>query len=375
MLLEFKQDPIRNFGKAVKHEVRMFSRAARKKSTWRRATKKSIDKDTVILADESGMIDLLTMYPFLTEIDRRGASTIFTGDRAQIQPVGPGNPLDHINVRVGTQELKQNWRQTAEEAKAALYVREGNAKDSLQIYADKGDLVVSGDRSNVIKKLVGDWFVQSRSDPSHSVVIAQTNREVDLLNGLCQAARIKDGQLPGAARDINGRSFHQGDRVIFRKTDSLLGVKNGYRGTILSMGKDGSLTVKLDGNPKPVSWNDRLKQGFLNSSKLDKSLIKITPNQAANLDLRLGYASTTHSYQGSQADYVFVLLGGKNQDKHLSYVQLSRSVKKSRLYVDRMHAGPELTSIIATMNKENTKQNIFSQQPTHEHKHKRGTET
>ncbi len=373
-LREFESSKLQEAWKSTKHQVRMFARAARKKSTWSQTKRQTIDKNTVVLADESGMIDLLMMHPLLTEVERRKASIVFIGDGAQLQPVGPGNPLLHINAKVDVQELKTNWRQTAEEAKAALQVREGDAQQALKTYADKGDLVITKERNDAIKKLISDWAEQSIKDPANSVVIAQTNKEVDLLNRLCQEERSKAGLIYGRGIEVNGRKFHRGDRVIFRGTDGLIGVKNGYRGSVISIGDDGSLTIKIDGKPSEVTWKERLRNGLLTVPN-DKSLIKITDKQAAKVDLRLGYSSTTHSYQGSQADYVFVLLGGKHQDRNLSYVQLSRSVQQSRLYVDRAHAGPELKSIIAVMNKQNTKENVHAVTPRLELKLERKLES
>ena len=356
-------------GQAVgsfKHHLRMFARAARRKSTWKQKEQHTkIDANTIILADESGMIDLSTMYPFLTEIERRKANVLFMGDQAQLSAVGPGNPMAHIDARVLVGELKHNWRQTEVEAKAALSVREGDSTEALKVYAEKGDLVLAKTRNDIIQRLVADWAEVAVKTPKDAVVLTQTNPEVSLLNRLCQYQRLKDKVLIGNPIEANGYSFYRKDRIIFRATDNRLGVKNGYRGEVISISEDGSLTIKIDGKAHSPTLRERLKVGLLNGVP-DKSLIKVTPQQATELDLRLGYASTTHSYQGSQTDRVFVLLGGKNQDRKISYVQLSRSTCQSRLYIDRPHAGPELSAIIKSMDALTVKQNVREAKPTHE---------
>ncbi len=371
LLREFTLPRERKLAASLKHHARMVARAARKKSTWKQKQRpQEIDSNVVLLPDESGMIDLLTMHPFLKEANLRNASVLFMGDQAQLAPVGPGNPMVHVDAHVLAGELKQNWRQTEVEAEASLAVREGNSAEALKRYADKGDLVIAKTREDVVKRIVSDWAEVARMNPKDAVVLAQTNREVAFLNRLCQSERLKHRAIGGSSIEANGYSFYRKDRVIFRGTDKLLGVKNGHRGEVISIGEDGSLLIKIDGKTHAPTLRERLKTGLLNRVS-DRSLVKLTAAHAAKLDLRLGYASTTHSYQGSQTDRVFVLLGGKYQDRRISYVQLSRSTFRARLYVDRPHAGPELSSIIKSMDEATIKQNVRDVSPAHELEHKR----
>lgn len=370
LLQEFKKSPTQDVAKSLKHHAKMFARAVRKKKTWKRQKKQrlTVDENTVFFPDESGMIDLLTMHPFLKEVDRCKANVVFIGDqRAQLSPVGPGNPTEIIDAQALVGELKHNWRQTEVEAKAALRVREGNSAEALQMYQDKGDLIVAKDREALVRRAVEDWAVQAAKTPKHAIILAQTNAEIATLNQFCQQERIKSGEIGGSSLKVNGVSIHKGERVIFRKTDNLVGIKNGHRGEVIRIGDDGSLLVKIDGREHVPTFKERLKAGLLTRQE-DKSLIKLSAEQAAKLDIRLGYASTTHSYQGSQADHVFVLLGGRFQDRRISYVQLSRSTARTRLYVDRPHAGPELSSIIKAMDKQTVKQNVNDISPKLEQK-------
>ena len=345
-----------------KHLLKMLARAARKKPTWKRRQYEKIDENTVILVDESGMIDLAMMHPFLKEVERRRAKVVFIGDQAQLSPIGPGNPMAHIDASSLVGELKHNWRQTQVEAKASLMVREGNSAEALKVYQDKGDLIVAKDRAESVKRTVEDWSVQAASTPKHAIILAQTNAEIKTLNHLCQQARIRSGAIGGSSLKVNGSTFHKGDRLIFRKTNNFFGIKNGHRGEVIRIGDDGSLLIKIDGRGQVPTYRERLKAGLLRRPE-DKSLIKISAELAAKLDIRLGYASTTYSYQGSQADHVFVLLGGRAQDRNMSYVQLSRSTARTRLYVDRPHAGPEFSSIIKSKDELKVKQNVQDTKP------------
>lgn len=365
LLHEFKKKPAQAISNGLTHHAKMLGRAARKKKTWKKekAEPLKVDENMVFFPDESGMIDLLTMHPFLKELDRCKASVLFVGDpKAQLTPVGPGNPTELIDAQTLVGELKHNWRQTEVEAKAALHVREGNSAEALKVYEEKGDLIVTKDRDALVKRTVEDWAEQAAKTPKHAIILAQTNAEIATLNQLCQQERIKSGAIGGSSLNVNGVSFHKGERVIFRNTDNLLGIKNGHRGEVIRIGDDGSLLIKIDGKEHVPTLKERLKAGLLNRPE-DKSLVKLSAEQAAKLDIRLGYASTTHSYQGSQADHVFVVLGGRFQDRRISYVQLSRSTARARLYVDRPHAGPELSSIIKAMDKQTVKQNVSEISP------------
>ena len=58
---------------------------------------------------------------------------------------------------------------------------------------------------------------------------------------------------------------------------------------------------------------------------------------------------TTHKAQGATIPCVYVLLGGSLQDRHLSYVQLTRASESTRLYVDKHHAGTGQRQLVKDM--------------------------
>lgn len=353
-------------GKATYHHLKMYARAVQGKKTWARNPRTRIRKNDTILLDEVSMVDTSQLHPLIKEIERVGAQLICIGDTTQLPPIGPGNPLEHINARVEVATLQHNWRQTPAEAQAALMLRQGKADEALKIYAAKGDLVVATDRLSTVKHLLRDWADEGSKRPEDEVILAQTNHEVELLNRLCQAERLKRGELSGQPITINDRHIYKRDRVVFRATDSSLGIKNGYRGTVIAIGRDGSLTVRVDQLNPGVDASLLLVSAF-GQGKSPRHFIKLAPKQAVKLDMRLGYASTTHSFQGSQTARVHILLGGKNQNLSMSYVQLTRAQGRGRLYVDRAHAGPELSSIIDAMNQRVEKKNIYEHRQTHTH--------
>ena len=97
------------------------------------------------------------------------------------------------------------------------------------------------------------------------------------------------------------------DRVVFTRNDPGLGVFNGDLGAVVSVSHK-SVAVRLDRGPT----------------------LKVDPE--AYPHCRLAYCLTTHKAQGMTTDRAFVLLGGGMQDRHTSYVQVSRARDETRLF-------------------------------------------
>ena len=134
----------------------------------------------------------------------------------------------------------------------------------------------------------------------------------------------------------------------FGETSHFRGIKNGYAATVLSIDYMGNATVKLD---KKMTREDR-KRGH-------RSIVKLSPKELQELEVGLGYASTVHAFQGVSIAFVYVLAGGKMQDQSLTYVSLSRSTARCRLYLDRHHAGAELCNMVKAMKRRSIKENAI----------------
>ena len=100
-----------------------------------------------------------------------------------------------------------------------------------------------------------------------------------------------------------------GDRILFRRNDTGLGVKNGSLGTV-TQANDGQLEVKLD----------------------DGNIIEF--DEETYDDIAHGYALTIHKSQGVTVDKSHVL-ASRSWDRHLAYVALSRHKDDLQLYVGK----------------------------------------
>src|SRR5512143_2296382 len=87
-------------------------------------------------------------------------------------------------------------------------------------------------------------------------------------------------------------------------------------------------------------------------------------------NIRLGYASTVHKSQGRTVEHCHVLMGGHMTDRHLGYVQASRSRESTHLFIDQSHAGPDLREAVRALSRDRSKDlasDILDQtQRTHE---------
>lgn len=128
------------------------------------------------------------------------------------------------------------------------------------------------------------------------------NDEVARLNLAVQATR--SSEAPPIV-DPRG-TFVPGDRVLFTRNHTKLGVFNGDLGTITS-GAGSVVEVTLD-HGKTVSVDLRHYES-----------------------LRLGYAVTTHKAQGLTTDATLILTGPM-QDRELSYVQASRARHRTEFF-------------------------------------------
>lgn len=155
-----------------------------------------------------------------------------------------------------------------------------------------------------------------RGASASRLALAYRRKDAHALNQAVRKAPQSGGELAEEKlfkTNHGPRAFASGDRIIFTKNDTDLGVKNGTLGTVEGFGEN-SLTVLLDGNGQDQTRH-----------------LTFSPKQYASIDH--GYATTIHKSQGATVDYAFVLSSGK-MDRHLTSVAMSKHRENAKLYVD-----------------------------------------
>ena len=297
--------------------ARLFANIAAKKLT--------LNSRTILVVDEAGMVATPEMLRLVTLCHEAGSKLVLVGEGRQIQAIGQGGALVEMGERYGVSVLTQIVRQKEDWAKQVVIdMAEGRAKEAITSLASRGSVHVFESRDEAKIALVAKW-AEDGYLPSDTLLLAATRREVADLNTLAQEARYQMGKLGETSITLAEQTLFEGDRVVFRKGIPKLDVENGFRGTLLEI-KDGDiLRVRLDSG----------------------KLISISTNQYDQIEL--GYADTTHAGQGATKLSVYILVGGKMQDRELSYVQVSRAVEKTELFVNRADLGDEMADLARDM--------------------------
>ncbi|MHB1489455.1 MAG: MobF family relaxase, partial [Cellulomonas sp.] len=274
-----------------------------------------VGPQTLVVVDEAGMADTLSLDRLIAFTLERGASVRLVGDDQQLSAVGAGGVLRDVRATHGALHLSELMRFTdAAEGAASLALRDG-LPESLGFYLDR-DRVHVGDLSTLTDAVFDAWCAD-REKGRDAVMLAPTRELVAELNERARAHRL-DGHAPAAvARLADGSHASLDDVVITRSNNRQLRlsatdwVKNGDRWRVTQVGADGSLTARHTVNGCTVQL----------------------PGDYVAANVELGYASTIHTAQGVTADAGHTLLTGQ-ESRQLTYTAITRGRAANHLYLE-----------------------------------------
>jgi ATP-dependent exoDNAse (exonuclease V) alpha subunit len=273
-----------------------------------------IGSSTLVIIDEAGMADTLSLDTAVRFIIGRGGSVRLVGDDQQLAAIGAGGVLRDIEASHGALRLRELHRFTdPAEAAATLALRDGRP-EALGFYLDRRRVHAS-DPTTTIDAVFDAW----QADRSHgldALMLAPTRELVSRLN-----QRAQDYRLGGAARGrqvelADGNRASVGDLVITRRNDRRLRlsatdwVKNGDRWTVLDLTSTGGLRVRHIRNGRIVTL----------------------PADYVGTSVELGYATTVHAAQGVTADTMHGVLTGEESRQQL-YTMVTRGSAANHVYV------------------------------------------
>ncbi|MGG5258811.1 MobF family relaxase [Phycicoccus avicenniae] len=273
----------------------------------------AIGAGALVLVDEAGMADTLTLERVVTHVLGRGASVRLVGDDQQLAAVGAGGVLRDIAAAHGAVRLEEVVRfRDPVEAHATLALREGDAS-ALGFYLDRGRVHV-GDLATSVDAVFEAWS-SDRAAGRDCLMLAPSRDLVAALNARARAARL-DGQAPGTEAALaDGSHASAGDVVITRRNDRRLvtggsdWVKNGDRWLVTSAA-EGELAVRSIGSRARV----------------------VLPADYVARHVELGYATTVHTAQGVTADTVHGIVTG-HETRQLLYTMLTRGRLENHVHV------------------------------------------
>lgn len=289
---------------------------------------RQLSNKTILVIDEGGMVGSCQMARLLDHAHQVGAKPVIVGERRQIQPIDAGGAFRVLSERLGAARMENIVRQknadtVIEDRQVVKQFADGKADEALQSMRERGLLKTTETRAQAMQEMVRDW-AQARdpSKPGESLMLAATRAEVAQLNAMARSGLKADGRLAGGlqAPTANGmKEFTVGERIIFLKNSSALGVKNGELGTIQSLKFDKAGRVEITArhdNGQPVKFSVGEEKGQFNS-------------------FDHGYAMTVHKSQGVTVDRVFALPSESMSSSEWTYVAMSRHRLEARLYATR----------------------------------------
>ncbi|MCC4252775.1 Ti-type conjugative transfer relaxase TraA [Sphingobium naphthae] len=257
----------------------------------------------VLVIDEAGMVGTRQMERVLSHAEAAGAKVILVGDAEQLQAIEAGAAFRAIHERHGGVEITEIRRQHEDWQKdATRHLATGRTGEAIRAYADHGMVHAAETREQARGDLIDRWDAARQAEPGKTrMIFTYTNDEVRTLNEKARDKRRDAGELGDDARvkTANGdRDFASGDRVMFRRNERSLEVKNGTLGTIEQVNQQ-SMTVRTD-DGRSVAF-------YLKDYR----------------DLDHGYAVTIHKTQAVSVDRTHAL-ATPGMDRHGTYVVLTR---------------------------------------------------
>ena len=151
-----------------------------------------IGRSTLVIIDEAGMADTLSLDTAVQFVIGRGASVRLVGDDQQLAAIGAGGVLRDIEASYGAVRLTELHRfSDPAEGPATLALRDGRP-EALGFYLDRRRVHV-GDPTTSIDAVFNAWQVD-RSHGVDAIMLAPTRELVRALN-----QRARDHRLAGKA--------------------------------------------------------------------------------------------------------------------------------------------------------------------------------
>lgn len=358
----------------VKHHIRMWGRAAMKGETWMQSPSLRLDEKTVLVVDEATLTSTPMLYEMQIQAQKAGALMVLAKDDKQCQAIGLGGAAELASRVCEGARLSGNFRQTnPADRKLVADAAEGRSLFTLDNLISRNKLHVAETVDKAIERLVGDWANEGVRTPEQNKIFVGKNEDRLAINEKCQKKRINAAKtfFGFGFTNFEGQKIYAGDVIQFKDTLLLQKkkghdfldrmktefqrfnplensptekVNRGQYGTVAAINPfKKTFTVKVDDGRTltvPMSVVDEQKRTWIGEAK--KGILN-NRAKTRQTKIALGYATTTHTGQGSDYDNVFVLTSGWMQDKELSYTQLSRARKSVELYSTEIEAGGELT--------------------------------
>jgi hypothetical protein len=287
-------------------------------------------KFTYVLVDESSMVTAGLWYRFAMRFCKNKFSTVFIGDKNQLQPIGWGCLFEAFLDcgKIPTVTLTKCYRSDA----GGNIIRNAQAVIDGNLKLTQGDdfRMISGDVGTVIRECE-----QSKSENKEVTVLCPFNKELEALNRACQNIFNKPNIEQGLV-DERGIIWTSGDRVIMTENDYDINVMNGEEGEIQRVEfpetKEARVWVRFNGEEYPfylvsrgVNYNDMVEDEFEEKTVIRKNVFQLAHS----------WGLTVHKSQGSEWPHIIYYIPDcycrDFINKKLQYTAMTRPSKTLRV--------------------------------------------
>ncbi|MEO3939318.1 MobF family relaxase [Dermatophilaceae bacterium Soc4.6] len=326
-----------------------------------------IGPHTLVVIDEAGMADTISLDTAIEFALARGASVRLIGDDQQLAAIGAGGVLRDLDTTYGALRLSELLRfADPAEGAATLALRDG-LPEALGFYLDHGRVHV-GDLATLTHDVFTAWQTD-RDQALDAIMLAPTRDLVAQLNHRARTHRLQTEHPPGpqepnhqeapapfaaCGRSVllaDGNHASAGDLIITRTNDRRLRVsgsdwvKNGDRWTVLEI-HEGAQDADHDpgrGDSDPGTDSHARGVGLLVQHARHGRIIHL-PAEYVLAFVELGYATTVHGAQGVSVDTVHGLATGTESRQQL-YTMLTRGRLTNHVYLQVVGDGDPHTAI------------------------------
>ncbi len=273
----------------------------------------------VVAIDEAGQVDTRRWAAFADVLAGvTGPKVVALGDDAQLSSITAGGMWPQLAA--GAARLTEVRRTKLEwERQAWAHLRRGESTEALALYARHGRLTVAGTRAEALDQAVSRWNDDGRTG---LIVTDASNAERYRANIVAQAFRLACHELGGEAIEVATPSglveLHAGDRVIFKgqyRPPAMRRVENGTTAEVVAVDLTGGRRI------------------LVRTHEATPRELAVSLDDYVGLDLN--YAAHVSTAQGTTVPTAYVVAGGWQTNRESLYVQVSRSQRGSRLFVDR----------------------------------------
>lgn len=276
---------------------------------------------SVVIVDESSMIDLQLMYNLLSKIDMNVTSIAFIGDADQLPPVGQGCPFQDLVKLV--EHTKQGAR--APFVRLQRVYRQGAGS----WVANNAPRVLHGEKVDLESKPDFEFYCMETKDGPHIPgVVVDVMNEIDDFDKTQVLTPTKQTRSVGSTIELN-RVLQKAIISTKSKSWKLVNDEQVFVGSRVMQTKNDYSIDRFNGEVGKVIriTSDNLVIAY------DDSVTEYDGETAINL--QLAYATTIHKSQGSEFDYVIVVLHSRQPKTLLTRQLLYTAITRARkgLYI------------------------------------------